>query len=152
MAPETDKECILIVDEDPNMLELLRRHLSAQGYEVVSATGVSTATQVLAARPIGLVITTLKMPEGSGPDLIRHIRRNFKHTEVMIVTGSAAIREALVAAKAGGAEYLVKPFTEEELFTAVQSAFSKLSVRPSNQARAYLARTAHEAIVPNHFS
>lgn len=152
MAPVTDKECLLIVDEDPNMLELLRRHLSVKGYDVVSATGVSKATQILAARPIDLVITVLMMPEGSGHDLIRHIRRNFKLTEVLIVTSSAAIRETVRAAKAGGAEYLVKPFTEDELFAAVQRALSKLRARQPGQAHTYLTKMAQDAILSNRFS
>lgn len=131
MAPATDKECILLVDDDPNMLELLRRHLCAQGFDVVSASGVSKAIQTLALRPIDLVITVLKMPVRSGHDLIEHIRRNFMRTEVIIVTGSAGIQETVTAAKAGGAEYLVKPFTEEELIASVQKALGKLRVCPS---------------------
>jgi DNA-binding NtrC family response regulator len=126
MVPVTDKERILIVNADPNMLELLRRHLGAQGYEVVVTPNMSEATRVLATRPIDLVITALKMPKGSGPDLIKHIRKNFGHTEVMIVTGYAALRETVAAAKAGAAEYLVKPFTEEELLAVVQKALSKI--------------------------
>ena len=122
-------ERILIVNDDPRMRELLQRHLCSQGYDVVTTPSVGEATRVLATRPIDLAITELKMPKASGHDLVKHIRKNFNHTEVMIVTGYAAIRETVAAAKAGAAEYLVKPFTEEELFAVVRKALGKLSVR-----------------------
>lgn len=150
MAPATDKECILLVDDDPNMLELLRRHLCAQGYDVVSASA-GKAIQTLAMRPIDLVITVLKMPVKSGHDLIEHIRRNFTRTEVIIVTGSAGIQETVTAAKAGGAEYLVKPFTEEELIASVQKALGKLRVCPSGTTNLYPEKAALETSMPNVF-
>jgi two-component system response regulator AtoC len=86
---------------------------------------VGEATRVLAARPIDLVIINPEMPKARGHDLVKYIRKNFNDTAVMIVTGYATIREAIAAAKAGAAEYLVKPFTEEELFAVVRKALGK---------------------------
>jgi len=137
MAPATDKERILIVNDDPRMRELLQRHLCSQGYDVVTTSSVGEATRVLVTRPIDLVITDLEMPKASGHDLVKYLRKNFLHTEVMIVTGYAAIREAIAAAQAGAAEYLVKPFTEEELFAVVQKALGKRSVRQIGKTQAF---------------
>jgi len=142
---------ILIVNDDPRMRELLQRHLCSQGYEVVTTPSVGEATRVLATRPIDLVITDLEMPKASGHDLVKYLRENFNHTEVMIVTGYATIREAVAAAKAGAAEYLVKPFTEEELFAVVQKALGKLSVRQVAEAQAYPGISAVESSTPNSF-
>lgn len=149
MAPVTDKQRILIVDDDPNMLELLCRHLCARGYEVVTVSGMSEFIHVLAAKPVDLVITALKSFNGGGLDVITHIRKNFSRTEVVIVTGYSAIREAVSAAKAGGAEYLVKPFTEDELLDSVHSALGKLSGRQAGMAPAGSVRSARETIVNN---
>jgi DNA-binding NtrC family response regulator len=131
MAPETDKERILIVDDDPNMLELLRRNLSMQEDEVITASGVTEAIGILDKTPIDLVITDMKMPGRSGLELIRHVRENCKNAEVMVVTGYAT--EAIRAARAGAEEYLVKPFTEDELFSAVQRVFDKMQTRRARQ-------------------
>jgi DNA-binding NtrC family response regulator len=127
MAPITDKDRILIVDDDPNMLELLRRNLSTLEDEVLTASGVTEAIGILDRTPIDLVITDMKMPARNGLDLIRHVRINCKNAEVMVVTGYAT--EAIRAARAGAEEYLVKPFTEEELFSVVQRALDKLHIR-----------------------
>ncbi|MCG3118036.1 MAG: Response regulator MprA [bacterium] len=134
MASVSGKERILILDDDSNMLELLRRHLSARGYEVVTTAEVSEAIRVLAARPLALVITALKTSTGNRQELIKYIRKNFTQTEVMIIVGDAAIREAVKAAKAGAAEYLIKPFTEEELFAVVQKTLGKQSMRQAAEA------------------
>ena len=126
MRPSTNQEHIILVNDDPRMRELLQRHLCSQGYEVVTTPSVSEATHVLATKPIDLVIIDPEMPKAKGHDLVKYIRKNFNDTAVMIVTGYARIREAIAAAKAGAAEYLVKPFTEEELFAVVQKALGKL--------------------------
>ncbi len=127
---------ILIVNDDPRMRELLRRHLCSQGYDVVTTPSVGEATCILATKPIDLVITDLEMPKASGHDLVKYLQENFNHTEVMIVTGYATIREATKAAKAAAAEYLIKPFTDEELFAVVQRGFRKRNVRQAIEARA----------------
>ena len=97
MAPETDKERILVVDGDPNMLELLRRNLSMQKDEALTASGVTEAIGILDKTPIDLVITDMKMPGRSGLNLIRHVRENCKNAEVMVVTGYAT--ETVCAAR-----------------------------------------------------
>lgn len=151
MIPLMNQERILIVNDDPRMRELLQRHLCSQGYDVVTTPSVGEATCILATRPIDLVITDLEMPKASGHDLVKYLRANFNHTEVMIVTGYATIREAVSAAKAGAAEYLVKPFTEEELFVVVQKALGKLSVRHAVEAQAYPGISAPETSAQNRF-
>jgi len=132
MASKAEKERILVVDDALDTLEILRRNLTAQGYQVFTAPGVVEAISILDVTPIDLVITDLKMPRVSGLDLIRHIRENFKDTEVMMITGYASIEGAVEAVKSGAEEYLPKPFTDEELFSAVRRALNKL----------YMCRTA----------
>jgi FixJ family two-component response regulator len=75
------------------------------------------------------------MPEISGLDLVKHVRENFKDTEVMMITGYASVNGAVEAVKSGAEEYLAKPFTDEELFSAVRRAIDKLRVRRSASDR-----------------
>src|SRR5512143_3449182 len=95
------KEQILIVDDAPNTLEILRRNLEAEGYRVFTAQDVPSAIRVLEQTPFDLVITDYKMPKVSGLDLVRHVRENFKDTEVMMITGYASVSGATGALKAG---------------------------------------------------
>jgi two-component system response regulator HydG len=135
MVPSVAKECILVVDDAPNTLEVLRRNLTSEGYQVFTAPGVVEAIKILDTTPVDLVITDLKMPRVSGLDLIKHVRENFKNTEVMMITGYATVGGAVEAVKTGAEEYLSKPFTDEELFSAVQRALDKLRMRRAGQAQ-----------------
>ena len=112
------RERILVVDDAPETLEVLRRNLTSKGYQVYTAPGVDDALGVLDSEIIDLVITDYKMPRVSGLDLVRHVRENLKDTEVMMITGYASIDGAVEAVKYGAEDYLAKPFTDEELFTA----------------------------------
>ena len=69
-----NKAAILVVDDAPDTLEVLRRNLFSAGYQVFVVPGVAEALELLAATPIDLVITDLKMPKISGIDLVRHVR------------------------------------------------------------------------------
>ncbi len=126
---------ILIVDDSPDTLEILQRNLSLQNYQVWTASGVTEAIQSLNSNPVDLVITDMKMPHVSGLDLIRHVRENFKDTEIMMITGYPSIESAVQAVKLGAEDYLTKPFTEEELFAAVEKILSKLFLRKAARAR-----------------
>ena len=131
--PSLKRKSILVVDDAPNTLELIQRNLTSQGYQVFTASNVPEAIRLLEVNPIDLVITDLKMPGGSGLDLIRHVRENMRDTEVMMITGYPTIEGAVKAVKTGAEEYLTKPFTDEELFSAVQRALEKQRRRKGAQ-------------------
>ncbi len=128
-TPLSEGEAILVVDDAPETLEVVRRNLEAEGYRVFTAPGVAEALVILDTTPIDLVVTDYKMPGVSGLDLVRHVRENLKDTEVVMITGYASIDGAIEAIKTGAEEYLAKPFTDEELFEAVRRALEKRSRR-----------------------
>jgi DNA-binding NtrC family response regulator len=119
-ASATEKERILVVDDASDALELIERNLTANRYEVITARSVAEAIRLLDDFKVDLVITDLKMPKVSGLDLVRHVRENFRDTEVMMITGYPTIGGAVTAMKYGSQEYLTKPFTDEELLSSVE--------------------------------
>lgn len=123
------KEQILVVDDAPDTLEVIERHLTSVGYRVITVPGVAEAVRALDTTRVDLVITDQKMPRASGMDLIRHVRENFRDTEVMMLTGYASIPSAVEAMRIGAREYLAKPFTEDELLSAVRRALDGLRLR-----------------------
>jgi len=129
MSKGRDREKILVVDDSVSTLEVLQRNLEAAGYEVWVASSIAKALALLEAARVDLVITDLKMPKGSGMDLVRHVRENFRDTEVMMMTGYPSIDGAVQAIKTGAEEYLSKPFTDEELYAAVHRALDKLRLQ-----------------------
>ena len=135
MTDSEKKECILIVDDAPDTLEILQRNLSSNGYRVFTSLNVADAIRILESTSIDLVITDLKMPRGSGLDLIRHIKENLENIEVMMITGYASIGGAVDAVRLGAEDYLAKPFTDEELLASVERVLDKIRMRRVSQAQ-----------------
>lgn len=136
MKESPKKEHILVVDDSPDTLEVLQRNLESKGYRVFTSPGAVEAIKILETTPVDLVISDLKMPEVNGLSLVRHIQENFKDTEVMMITGYPSIEGAVEAVKFGAEEYLTKPFTDEELFSAVKRVLDKLSSRRATHQQA----------------
>ena len=149
MSSSQKKERILIVDDAPTTLEVLQRTLKAAGYQVFTAPSVARALEILENTALELVVTDLKMPKVSGLDLVRHVRENFKDTEVMMITGYPSIEGAVNAIKIGAEDFLAKPFTDEELLAAVGRALDKLKARRSGHATADRAISVHKGFIGN---
>ncbi|MBN2317290.1 MAG: sigma-54-dependent Fis family transcriptional regulator [Sedimentisphaerales bacterium] len=147
MPASPKKERILVVDDSAATLEVLQRNLAAAQYQVFSAQGVPDAIEILTGIQIDLVITDLKMPKVSGLDLVRHVRENFKDTEVMMITGYPSIEGAVIAVKTGAEEFIAKPFTDDELLCAVQRALDKLKVHRSGHIALDQAGSIHKGFI-----
>ncbi len=126
-------ERILIVDDSDDTLEMLRRKVNSKGFEAYTAPDVPKALDILENIPIDLVLTDYKMPKISGLDLIRHIHDNYKKIKVIMLTGYPTIEGAVEAVKVGAEEYLTKPFTDEELFSAIDKAIEKIRNQKHSQ-------------------
>ena len=132
---------LLAVDDNLNTLEIIKRNLNDEGYEVLTAQDVAKAVEVLELNDIDVVITDFKMPKTSGLDLVKHVRENYKDTEVIMITGYPSIEGAVEAVKKGADEYLVKPFTNVELLSAVQRVIEKLVRRRDIQSKQFPSKT-----------
>lgn len=131
----SSQEVILVVDDSEPTLEILQRNLAAKGYRALTASTVAAALEIIGSAKVDLVVTDFKMPRGSGMELVRHIRENYRDTEVMMITGYPSVEGAVEAMKTGAAEYLTKPFTDEELYAAVQRSLEKLQLQRKNGVR-----------------
>jgi two-component system, NtrC family, response regulator HydG len=116
---------VLVVDDSIETVELIKRNLEGAGYQVYTAYHVQGAISILSSVVIDLVITDLKMPDQSGLQLVRHVMENFKGIGVLVITGFPSIQGAVESIKIGAEEYVVKPFTDEELFKAIDRVLSK---------------------------
>lgn len=121
------KENILIVDDDTNILELIQRHLHSMDYHTFKAVSVKEAVAILRDTEIDLLITDLKMPEVDGFQLIKFASEHYPDMPKLVVTGYPSVQDALSAIKSGAVDYLVKPFTKEELRQGVLKSLSSKS-------------------------
>ncbi len=138
---------ILVVDDAPDTLEVVQRNLQARGYLVYTASAVAEAIRILEQTPVELVITDCKMPKVSGLELVKHVRENYAGTEVVMITGYPSIGGAVDAVKMGAEDYLSKPFTDEELYAAVERALNNLRVRRMVEAPQYRTPQAPFGII-----
>jgi len=134
MTDSLDLGHILVVDDSLDTLEVLQRNLTSKNYQVLTASSVAEAINLLENRHIDLIITDIKMPGSNGFDLLRHVRENLRDIEIFVITGFPALDDAVRAVKIGAEEYLVKPFTDEELFGAVDRALEKLRLRRKTES------------------
>ena len=124
-----EKKRILVVDDSQDILELIRRVLSSKGYQVITGSSVVNAITILEQMKIDLVITDLKMPNINGIELVRHVKENYKNTGILVITGFPSIKGAVETVKLGVDEYMLKSFTQEELYNAVKNAIEKIDNR-----------------------
>lgn len=122
---------MLVVDDSPESVELIRRNLETIGHVVYAAESVDSALSMLESLDVDLLITGLKMPRESGFSLVRHVSENLKGTGILVITGFPTIVGAIESIRIGAEEYLVKSFTDKELFAAVERPASALLFLPS---------------------
>jgi two-component system response regulator HydG len=118
---------ILVVDDSDETVELIKRNLQPEGYQVYTANSVQSAIKLLCSVNVDLLITDLKMPGENGIELVRHVSENHKGIGILVITGFPSIESAVESIKIGAEEYLVKSFTDKELLNAVEKALHKSS-------------------------
>jgi DNA-binding NtrC family response regulator len=114
-----NKENILIVDDDINILELIQRHLQSLNYHTYKAISVKEALEILKDTSIDLLITDLQMPGVDGLELIKYATEHYPKIPKLVVTGFPSIDGAFEVMKSGNTDYITKPFTKEELKSAI---------------------------------
>lgn len=124
---------ILVVDDSAETVELIKRNLESAGYTIYTASNVQTAIRSLEACAVDLIITDLKMPDGSGLEIVRHASENYKDLGILVITGFPSIQGAVESIRIGAEEYLVKPFTDKELFDSVNRVLLRLPGKKTKQ-------------------
>jgi len=110
-----EKLSVLIIDDSKDMVEVLSRHTSTMGFNPFSANSVLDGIQILESTSIDFVITDMKIPEISGEQLVKYMSHHFPNIPILVITGFPDVRDAVEVMKLGALEYLIKPFTYEEL-------------------------------------
>jgi two-component system response regulator PilR (NtrC family) len=124
---------VLVVDDEQSMRELLTIMLRSEGYAVVAADSRSQAAAVLAKGAVDLVITDVKLPDGDGIEMLRHVKAASPETAVIVITAYGSTETAVAAMKLGARDYLVKPFDVEELKIVVRNAVESERLREENR-------------------
>ena len=113
---------VLIVDDEPDLLELLELTLSRMGLDPVRAESVKQAIELLDREPFDLCLTDMRLPDGEGLRVVEHITARGLDVPVAVITAFGSAVNAVAALKAGAFDYLSKPVALEQLRALVKQA------------------------------
>ncbi|TSA52125.1 MAG: sigma-54-dependent Fis family transcriptional regulator [Nitrosomonadaceae bacterium] len=120
---------VLVVDDESDILELLELTLVRMGLDVERAMTVSDARHLLDSRHFDLCLTDMRLPDGEGLELVRHIVDHCTGLPVAVITAYGTTENAVAALKAGAFDYLAKPVSLEQLRSLVKSALNLLPLQ-----------------------
>ena len=117
-AVKKDPRPVLIVDDDPDILEAERQILADHGYQVVSARDGAEAQRAVNAGPLpSVIVLDIQMPGLDGPSFARHLRQQLRHVPLVVVTAAPDPRRE--ADRCNAEAYLPKPFDADELLETI---------------------------------
>jgi diguanylate cyclase (GGDEF)-like protein len=147
LTPETDTYRILVADDEPHILQILRFTLEKAGYQVFTARdGEEALAKVAELRP-DLVILDIMMPKMDGFEVCRRMREDFRlhQIPVIMLTAKSDISERLKGLEGGANDYLVKPYSNEELLLRVRNVLEwNIKQREANPLTGLPGNTAIE--------
>lgn len=132
-SPISNKQHLLLVDDDQRMRELLTDVFTGKGYQVTATADGREALLHLETVAFDTVITDLMMPQVSGTEVLEAVQRRDAQLPVIIITGYGTVDSAIAAMKIGAHDYIQKPFDPEELTLIVKRALAHYQLVKQNR-------------------
>ncbi|RLA94585.1 MAG: sigma-54-dependent Fis family transcriptional regulator, partial [Deltaproteobacteria bacterium] len=120
-----EEKSILVVDDEPDMRTALTQALASSGYSVLSASNGHEALEKVKKENFRIIITDVKMPQMSGIDFLKEVKKISPQVPVIMITGYGTITNAVEAMKKGASDYITKPFSLESLESAVRKVWKE---------------------------
>jgi two-component system, OmpR family, response regulator MprA len=132
VTAESGKPRVLVVDDDPRILEALRRALTLKGFAVSTADGGEPALSLLGLGAPDVLVLDVAMPDVDGIEVCRRLREAGDRTPVLMLTARDAVADRVVGLEAGADDYLVKPFALEELVARLRALLRRTTAEVSD--------------------
>jgi two-component system nitrogen regulation response regulator NtrX len=113
---DADRPLVLVIDDDSALRQVCLNMLSARGYRGLGAASVGEGLRAFDEKTPGAVLLDLKLPDGTGLDVLKELQRRSPVTPVVVVSGYGSVPDAVEAMRLGAAEYVEKPFAREQLY------------------------------------
>jgi two-component system response regulator PilR (NtrC family) len=115
---------LLVIDDEPDLRTLYELTLLREGYDIETAACVDEALQLLQSHRFGLVLTDMRLPDGTGLDVIRYLEAQGRPEKTIVITAYGSAENAVSALKAGAYDYLTKPVDLKQFRSVVASALN----------------------------
>jgi two-component system OmpR family response regulator len=133
---------LLVVDDEPNIVELLSASLRFAGYDVSTAANGTEALKKAKEVNPDLVVLDVMMPGLDGFDVVRRLRAEDRHVPVLFLTARDAVEDKVKGLQTGGDDYVTKPFSLDELVARVRALLRRSGHREETAADAAVLRYA----------
>jgi two-component system response regulator RegA len=143
LAEDGQARTLLVVDDDDAFRNRLVRAMEKRGYEVSAAATVAEAQHLAPTLQPEFAVVDLRMPDGSGLDVVQALRQARKSTRIVILTGYGNIATAVAAVKVGAIDYLAKPADADAIHRALNAGDRPLPPPPDNPMSADRVRWEH---------
>lgn len=131
---------ILVVDDTKNIREMLKTFLELEGFNVFEAKNAEEAIELFTNNHIDLMFTDIKLPNVSGTELLKQIKKIDKSVTIIVMTAFGTIKNAVECTKYGAAVYLQKPFTTKRLKTVLDEVLRKNNIKKDLNSYIALAK------------
>jgi DNA-binding NtrC family response regulator len=139
------RERILIVDDDLGLAEVIAMLLAGEGFQVEHCAGLRAAQRAIAASDVDLVVTDLRLPDGTGLEVIRAIKDAKPEIPIILMTSYSSVESAIEALRHGAIDYIIKPFDNAEFLHAVERALNERRINRENAILKRHLRNVHSS-------
>jgi len=135
MTAATPEARLLVVDDEPNIVDLLATSLRFAGFEVATASNGSEALRVASSFKPDLLVLDVMMPGIDGFTVVRRLRQDGIGAPVVFLTAKDATEDKVTGLTLGGDDYVTKPFSLEEVIARIRAVLRRFAERPSAEVR-----------------
>ncbi len=131
-AKQWDSYSVLVVDDEPGMVNFIKRALESRCGSVHTAGSVEAAEPLVAQQRFDLIVLDISLPGMSGVNWLKQLRERGVNSEVILMTAFADVETAIDALRAGASDFLLKPFSLAQLINAARRAFERARLEAEN--------------------
>jgi DNA-binding response OmpR family regulator len=128
----TTRDLVMVVDDDPKIVALVRAYLISGGFDVVTAADGAEAVRLVKERQPRLLVLDLMLPEMDGIDVTREVRR-WSEVPILMLTARGSVQDRIGGFAEGADDYLVKPFAPSELVARVKAILRRAPAAPNGR-------------------
>jgi DNA-binding response OmpR family regulator len=119
------RQQLLVVDDDPDIRQVVKANLELHGFEALTAENVAAARQILDRLVPALVILDLMLPDGDGMEICRILKKDHPRTPVIMLTARDRLSDKILGLDSGADDYMVKPFETLELVARIKACLRR---------------------------